>query len=274
MSRSVSASDPAALVERALGSTVDVLLVDDDPHSLDRLATRLDREERLAIATASAAAEALDRLREVDCVVSDYALGATTGLDLLAAIREREASLPFVLHAGEPPAGAVAELLADERTDYQRKDAAPAAVALLARRIRRLVDRGRAIDGLRRTAAGLEATRDGIALAGPDGTVAFTNGRYATTFGVSREAVVGAHWRDRYPDAEADRLAADAIPTATDGWRWTGTGVGRDGGGEPVALRLGIVGLDDGSLVFVVTPVDRDGTASGEARNGGTDRSA
>lgn len=249
-------------VERTTGSAIDVLLVDDDRRYLELVAIELDRDERLAVTTESNPTDALDRVDEADCVVSDHSMPKTTGLELLEAIRERDPSLPFVLHSGEPPAAVVGSLLDHEWTDYQRKGGGSETFALLARRLRRLVDHRRATAALRRATAGLEAARDGIALVDPDGTVAFANRRYATVLGADREAVIGSHWRERYSDDEADRLAADAIPTAADGWRWTGTCVGRD---DAVEAQTSLVGLDDGSLVFVVDtdPVEDEPAASG-----------
>lgn len=257
----MSAPNPEALVDRVHEATVRVLAVDDDPNYLELIATELGRHARFAVATASSVDDALGRLDGVDCVVSDHSM-PTTGIEFLARIRERDEGLPFVLHAGEAPERVLDDLLAREWTDFQPKRGGPETFALLARRVSRLVDRRRTAAALRRATAGLEATRDGIAVVEPDGTVAFANGRYATAFGADREAVVGRHWGDRYDGPAVDRIATEAVPTAMDGWRWTGTCVGRDPDGEPVELRTSVVALEDGSLVFVVDPAAAEGESA------------
>ena len=239
------------LLDAALEAPLDVFLVDDNPHYLELLSTALGREPGLSTESAQTAETALERVDAVDCVVVDHS-PAVPALELLDAIRERDQTLPFVLHASDPPAAVIEALHEDEWTDYQPKGTGPETYGLLARRIRRLADHRDTVAGYRRAAAALESVGTGVALVDPDGTVTYANRQYATPFDVDRESVVGSHWRERYPADEADRLAADAIPTATDGWRWTGSCACSRADGGTVDVQLSLLGLDDGSLVFIV----------------------
>lgn len=113
---------------------------------------------------------------------------------------------------------------------------------------------GRARPAVRaaRLAAGVEAVRDGVAIVAPDGTVEYANRMFAGRFGRDRDAIVGAPWRDLFPDEEVRRLRSDAFPGVEDGWRWTGECVGRRPDGERFTARTGVVGLDAGGFALVV----------------------
>src|SRR5512133_571643 len=73
-----------------------LLLVDDDPpvlYALKELVRSLGHEPVLA----RSGREALERLDGVDVVVTDFAMPEMDGLALLAAVRERDESLPVIL---------------------------------------------------------------------------------------------------------------------------------------------------------------------------------
>ena len=93
--------DTEQLLERpaVTTETIRVLVVDEDAEGL---ATALEQTaERLAVETATTAAAGLDRLQEasVDCIVSDYQLPETDGLDLFETVRDRDSQVPFILSA-------------------------------------------------------------------------------------------------------------------------------------------------------------------------------
>jgi len=73
-----------------------VLLVDDEPAVLFMLREVLADRGHEPI-TAASGREALAKLESADAVVTDLAMPGMSGLELLAAIRERDASLPVVL---------------------------------------------------------------------------------------------------------------------------------------------------------------------------------
>ena len=76
------------------------------------------------VVTAVADAEAgLGQLAggEVDCVVSDYEMPGLDGIGFLGRVREREPSLPFVLHTGTDPEAFAAEAFDAGVTGYVPK---------------------------------------------------------------------------------------------------------------------------------------------------------
>jgi PAS domain S-box-containing protein len=126
--------------------TIRVLLVDDDPDFAAVTAELLEREDdRLEVLTETRPSAGLDRLESdtVDCFVSDYQMTGTTGLELLAAIRERWPTLPFILFTGEGSEKIASEAISAGATDYVRKGTATDQYALLVNRIVQAVSKRR-----------------------------------------------------------------------------------------------------------------------------------
>lgn len=87
-----------------MGDLIRVLLVDDQSHFADLAKSFLEREEeRFEVETATSAAEGLDRLAsdEFDCIVSDFDMPRTDGLEFFEAVRANEIDLPFILFSGK-----------------------------------------------------------------------------------------------------------------------------------------------------------------------------
>ena len=113
-----------------------ILLVDDEAAVLSshaRLFSRLGAEVH-AVATIQ---EALEAAGSVDLVISDYQLGAQSGIELLAAIRRTLATLPFILVTGYLDAEGERELRATPCTGFLQK---PFHADEAAAEIRRLLD--------------------------------------------------------------------------------------------------------------------------------------
>ena len=79
-----------------MAGTIHILFITDEAAA----ANALEREDgQFDVTTVTSGAAARDRLATmpVDCIVSKYGLPDTTGVDLLAAVREDHPELPFVL---------------------------------------------------------------------------------------------------------------------------------------------------------------------------------
>lgn len=126
---------------------VTVLHVDDEPGLCDVVAAFLEREhDWLSVATAADAESGMRRLQEgnIDCVVSDYDMPETNGLEFLREVRAEFADLPFILYTGKGNEEIASDAISAGVDEYLQKDTSTDQYALLANRIRTLVDRRRA----------------------------------------------------------------------------------------------------------------------------------
>jgi PAS domain S-box-containing protein len=125
-----------------------VLHVDDDPEFTDVARAFLEREnDRLTVERASSASEGLDRLAGdpgIDCVVSDYDMPGTNGIEFLETVRESHPDLPFVLFTGKGSEEVASDAISAGVTDYLQKERGTGQYAVLANRIDNAVDQYRA----------------------------------------------------------------------------------------------------------------------------------
>jgi len=125
-----------------------ILHVDDDPEFAEVTADFLEREDnRFETVTEMDATVVLDRLidGQFDCVVSDYQMPGTNGLELLDAVREEFPDLPFVLFTNHGSEQVAAAAIEKGVTSYlQKETGGTAQYAMLANRIRTHVRKYRA----------------------------------------------------------------------------------------------------------------------------------
>ncbi|MDY6817771.1 MAG: response regulator [Halobacteriales archaeon] len=124
------------------GDRYDVLYVNNDPTTLERIASALETaDDRLTVTTASNAEQALSRLDTdpIDCIVSDYHLDDTDGLALLRTVRDQRPELPFILFTDNGSEMIASDAISAGVTDYLQKDAIEEQYTVLANRIRRAV---------------------------------------------------------------------------------------------------------------------------------------
>ena len=125
-----------------------VLHVDDDQAIGELLETYLeesvDREE-FAVTTARSVGEAETILEgmEIDCIVCDYQMPDTDGLEFLRRIRERDPNKPFILFTNKGSADVASEAIDAGVTDYLRKGGGPEQYEVLANRIANAVEQER-----------------------------------------------------------------------------------------------------------------------------------
>ncbi|MFA9502111.1 response regulator [Natrinema sp. H-ect1] len=145
-----------------------VLSVDDDPQLRELTATVLERRtDQIDVTTAANGRDALAVFdgasdgadRPIDCVVSDYELPGMDGLELFAAIRERDPAIPFVLFTGTAPDEIASEAISAGVTDYLRKGSGTAQYTVLANRIENAVAKRRAERARRESERQLERYR-------------------------------------------------------------------------------------------------------------------
>jgi PAS domain S-box-containing protein len=121
---------------------IQVLHVDDDPAFGDLVSDALEREsDRITVVTETSAADALGRIETdtPDCIVSDYEMPRTDGIDFLESVRDEYPDLPFILFTGKGSEEVASEAISAGATDYLQKGTGSNQYELLANRVRNAV---------------------------------------------------------------------------------------------------------------------------------------
>jgi len=142
--------------------TIRVLHVDDEPEFGSLVADCLEREDdAFEVYSETNVDAALDHLSGdgVDCVVSDYAMPGTDGIEFLELVREHDETLPFILFTGKGSESVASQAFSAGATDYLQKADGTDQFTALADRIREYVDDRRAQSRRRSERAAVEATR-------------------------------------------------------------------------------------------------------------------
>jgi PAS domain S-box-containing protein len=204
---------------------ISVLHCDDDPQ-FGALVTEYVNSLDTAMTVVSVA-DAGTAKRELesggfDCVVSDYDMPETDGLELLSWVRQRDADIPFVLFTGKGSEEVASEAISLGATDYIRKGSDPSVYELLVNRVRNAVQRYRAEQEATRTRRFLEKVvqhaTDMIAVVDVEGNVVFVSGSIEEVLGYTPDelyerdafelihpddrAAVTAHFEERLTDPD------------------------------------------------------------------------
>ncbi len=108
-----------------MADRIHILLVDDQPHFAELAKSFLKREDsRFEIDTATSPAAGFELLdsREYDCIVSDFNMPQTDGLEFFESVRDRGIDLPFILFSALDEADIEDESALDGVTAYLQKD--------------------------------------------------------------------------------------------------------------------------------------------------------
>jgi PAS domain S-box-containing protein len=191
---------------------VHVLHVDDDPAVLDLTATLLEREAGLQVETATSADAGLDALAEweFDCIVSDYDMPGTDGLEFLTAVREQGCELPFILFTGHGNEAVASEAISAGVSDYLQKGTGTEQYEVLANRIRNYAAQYRAEREIERARRRYElvarAASDVIFEWDAENDRIDFSGGYGEQFGVEPPAEPDQQWwvEHIHPDDRSD----------------------------------------------------------------------
>ncbi|MEF8814021.1 MAG: response regulator [Halovenus sp.] len=226
--------------------TIRVLHVDDDPDVTELTGLLLERaDEDFTVVGETSVVEGLNRLREeeFDCIVSDYDMPNTDGLEFLDIVRERYPDLPFVLFTAQGNEEIASEAIAAGATDYMQKGGGTEQYEVLANRIRNGVEQYRAQqrfwDALSWYQRLVEQDMVGVFVLQGEEFV-YVNGRFADILGYTRPELIGMP-----PSAIAagpeDRAAMAALAeleqTAGDEFVRTFTGMRADGTELPLKVQ-------------------------------------
>mgnify|MGYP005853341811 CR=1 FL=1 len=134
----MSPSSDVLITIKNMEQSIQVLYVDDDPSLLDLTTEFLEREDkRFDVKTATSPDEGLDQIgdRLPDCIISDYDMPDTDGIEFLQAIRETHPNLPFILYTGKGSEEVASDAISAGVTDYLQKRSGTDQYKLLANRI-------------------------------------------------------------------------------------------------------------------------------------------
>jgi PAS domain S-box-containing protein len=204
-----------------------VLHVDDEPDFLATTAGFLESDEsRFSVDGATSTEEALDLLseNEYDCVVSDYDMPNTDGIEFFKDVREEHPDLPFILFTGKGSEEVASDAVSAGVTDYLRKRSGPEQYELLANRVETAVEKRRAETNYREL---FEKAHVGLTLHDPEtGVFTDANRKFADLLGYEPEEIVGKHPDDISADEspfsreEADRLIRRAVEEGPQTFEW------------------------------------------------------
>jgi len=243
-----------------------VVCVDDEPAFADLTATHLQRHADVDAVGFTDPAAALDAVRDGDpaCVVSDYEMPGTNGLELLEAVRDCDPELPFVLYTGKGSEQVASEAISRGVTEYLQKSTDPSQYELLANRVENAVERYRTERELARQRTLVERIVDttpiGLVVHDDTGDVVVANERARgllemTESSLHLRAYEGSGWRLCHRDG--DVVSTRELPVARvieDGESLRGERYVLETGGETLDIVLNAEPLTDGTgaVVYVV----------------------
>ena len=204
----------------ATETKIRVLIVDDDPEFTEVVAVMLEREEsRFETYTAETVAEGFEILEHapIDCVISDYRMPETNGLEFLDSIRDKHGELPFVLLTGQGDEEIASEAISAGVTDYIRKDRAKGQYSLLVTRITNAVEKRRARRALGRRKRELESLNDRfqsfvrhspdiITVLNEDGIIQYDSPAIEHVLGYDQDDLIGEAAIDYIHPDDRDRI--------------------------------------------------------------------
>ncbi len=194
--------------------TIHVLHVDDEPSLTDLTATYLKREdERIDTYTATSPDEGLTILakHDIDCVVSDYDMPRTNGIEFLEAVRSEYSDLPFILYTGKGSEEVASEAISAGVTGYLQKETGTSQYEILAHQISNAVESRRSQKKAKKnrikkskleakyrsiTEDVLNATAVGTIVLDPDFEIVWCSQAIADFFGIDRSALIGTDTRN------------------------------------------------------------------------------
>jgi len=241
-----------------MGASIRTLHVDDEPSVADTTAAFLQREDdRLHIETALSASDGLARLADAtfDCVISDYDMPKTNGIEFLETVRQKYPALPFILYTGKGSEEVASEAIAAGASDYLQKERGTGQYAVLATRIITLVERARAQQRQQQQLEAIETARDGIGILDSDGCYINVNQAYADIHRTEPEALIGEHWTTLYPDDETEYIRTEIFDTVEEHGYWRGRTSGRRADGTTFTQDCVISATESDTTICTVQDI-------------------
>jgi PAS domain S-box-containing protein len=240
-------------------STIHVLVADDDDvmrETTVRLLETTNPDFRVrGVPSGTAVLDDIEDADEpIDCIVSDYEMPELDGLDLLEAVREHDAEVPFIIYTGHGNEDVASEAISAGVTDYVRKSVT-GGHQILAARIEAAVARRRAEAERDLQALAMEAVEEGIAVVDADGKFVEVNDAYAELYGYDRQELIGTSWERVNPSEENERMYLQILPALREQGSWHGESVGLRDDGSTFPKSKSLTDLEGGGFVCAVRDV-------------------
>lgn len=196
-----------------MAESIRILHVDDESSFLELTAEFLAQEDnRFEIITETGPEDGLATLEQkpVDCVVSDYQMPETNGIEFLEAVRECNSELPFILFTVEGSETVASDAISAGATDYLQKQTGTNQYQLLANRVLNAVESYQTQRELRQYQRLVETVGDPMYILDIDGEITLANRALADMLGCDRSAVLGMNAR-AFIDADSYERGADLL---------------------------------------------------------------
>lgn len=232
-----------------------VLHVDDEPGFVDMVATFLEREnERIEVQGATNPDDGLEILadHDIDCIVSDYDMPRTNGIEFLKTVRESSSDLPFILYTGKGSEEVASEAVSAGVTDYLQKEGGTDHYRVLANRVTNVVTKHRAENLVNRAFRAMDRSREGMALLDEDGEFIYVNRAYTDIVGYGQDELIGSFWELVYPDEQADRIYEDILSSVPDEGHWSGDTVYQRKDGGRIRVNHALTYSEDGTMICLI----------------------
>ncbi|WP_299236336.1 PAS domain S-box protein [Natronomonas sp.] len=242
--------------------TVRVLHVDDDAEFAELTASFLEREhDRLSVETATTAAAGTQRLADpdadIDCVVSDYDMPETNGIEFLETVRQQCPELPFVLFTGKGSEEIASDAISAGVTDYLQKKTGHSQYAVLANRITNAVEqyrsKRRAEASQQRLSLLFEQSPLGVVEWNERFEFARMNDAAEEILGYAESELIGESWERIVPEAERESVSTvvEKLLENDDGYYSRNENVRKNGERIVCEWHNRVVTDDDGEAVAI-----------------------
>ncbi|MFB6073327.1 MAG: response regulator [Halobacterium sp.] len=241
-----------------MNESIRVLHVDDEASFAELAAEFLENEDdRIEVVTATSASEGLEELRggDVDCVVSDFDMPETNGIEFLEAVREDYPDLPFILFTGKGSEEVASDAISAGATDYLQKEGGTDQYTILANRVLNYANTAAAKTQRERQLNAIEAAQEGISILDEDGEFIYVNEAYADLYGYEPRELLGEHWSLLYPDDRESFAREEILGDVYETGSWHGKSTGERADGSTFVEDHTVSLTDEGELVCTVRDV-------------------
>ncbi|WP_169718994.1 response regulator [Haloplanus natans] len=155
--------------------------MDDTPRLVETGRRQLEQyDDRIEVDSAQSAAEALKQLadEQIDCLISDYSMPGTNGVEFLQTVREEWPTLPFILYTSSQSETMITEALAAGMTDYVQKRGGTANLKVLGHKIVSAVEARRLSQTQKQLLSGIEAIDVGVGILNKHDQVVYANNSF------------------------------------------------------------------------------------------------